>query len=111
MIAKLLRFALHQRFLAVLTGLVLVGVGVWDFNRLNPRGVHRDEIRTRRRRRPLLPRLVPPAPMTDIIAVLVTAPGLEKAAGVIRDFIEGYHEKLEEEFLFPEEANDCDLHP
>jgi len=34
LIAKLLRFALHQRFLAVLTGLVLVGVGVWDFNRL-----------------------------------------------------------------------------
>src|SRR5439155_15710364 len=29
------------------------------------------------------------------------APGLDKAAGIIRDFIEGYHEKLEEEFLFP----------
>src|SRR5437763_2947095 len=29
------------------------------------------------------------------------APGLETAAGIIRDFIEGYHEKLEEEFLFP----------
>src|SRR5437763_543702 len=29
------------------------------------------------------------------------APGLEKAAGIIRDFVEGYHEKLEEEFLFP----------
>ena len=34
MIAKLLRFALRQRFLSVLTGLALVGLGVWAFNQL-----------------------------------------------------------------------------
>src|SRR5262245_46603235 len=31
MIAKLLRLALHQRFLAVILGLALVGLGVWAF--------------------------------------------------------------------------------
>lgn len=34
MIAKLLRFALRQRFLSVLTGLALVGLGLWAFNQL-----------------------------------------------------------------------------
>ena len=34
MIAKLLRFALRQRFLAVLMGLVLVGLGLWAFTQL-----------------------------------------------------------------------------
>ena len=29
------------------------------------------------------------------------APGLQDAAKIIRDFIEAYHEKLEEQFLFP----------
>src|SRR2546426_974292 len=35
MIAKLLRLALHQRFLSILLGIVLVGVGVWAFNQLS----------------------------------------------------------------------------
>ena len=34
MIAKLLRFALQQRFLAITMGLVLVGLGVWSFQQL-----------------------------------------------------------------------------
>src|SRR5215471_9833587 len=34
MIAKLLRFALQQRFLAVTMGLVLVGLGLWAFTQL-----------------------------------------------------------------------------
>jgi len=34
LIAKLLRFALRQRFLSVLTGLALVGLGLWAFNQL-----------------------------------------------------------------------------
>lgn len=29
------------------------------------------------------------------------APGLDAAVKIIKDFIEGYHERLEEEFLFP----------
>src|SRR3989442_2132195 len=35
MIAKLLRLALHQRFLSMLLGVVLVAVGVWAFNQLS----------------------------------------------------------------------------
>src|SRR6185369_1866894 len=35
MIAKLLRLALHQRFLSVLMGLALVGLGAWAFNQLS----------------------------------------------------------------------------
>src|SRR3989442_7712270 len=35
MIAKLLRLALHQRFLSILLGIVLVGVGLWAFNQLS----------------------------------------------------------------------------
>src|SRR5712692_8595417 len=35
MIAKLLRLALHQRFLSILLGLALVGVGLWAFNQLS----------------------------------------------------------------------------
>src|SRR5882762_4088072 len=35
MIAKLLRLALHQRFLSILLGIVLVGLGVWAFNQLS----------------------------------------------------------------------------
>src|SRR4030081_1047439 len=35
MIAKLLRLALHQRFLSILVGLLLVGVGLWAFNQLS----------------------------------------------------------------------------
>src|SRR5437588_3564628 len=35
MIAQLLRLALHQRFLSILLGIVLVGVGVWAFNQLS----------------------------------------------------------------------------
>src|SRR3954454_23847214 len=34
MIAQLLRFALKQRFVTVLIGLTLIGVGVWAFNQL-----------------------------------------------------------------------------
>lgn len=34
MIARLLRFALHQRFLAVVLGVALVGLGVWAFRQL-----------------------------------------------------------------------------
>ena len=34
MIAKLLRFALRQRFVTVLAGLTLIGLGVWAFNQL-----------------------------------------------------------------------------
>ena len=35
MIAKLLRLALHQRFLAVVLGLALVGAGIWAFTQLS----------------------------------------------------------------------------
>jgi cobalt-zinc-cadmium resistance protein CzcA len=35
MIAKLLRLALHQRFLSILMGVALVAVGVWAFNQLS----------------------------------------------------------------------------
>jgi cobalt-zinc-cadmium resistance protein CzcA len=35
MIAKLLRLALHQRFLAVILGVALVGTGVWAFTQLS----------------------------------------------------------------------------
>src|ERR671935_1839126 len=35
MIAKLLRLALHQRFLSILLGAVLVAAGVWAFNQLS----------------------------------------------------------------------------
>jgi cobalt-zinc-cadmium resistance protein CzcA len=35
MIARLLRLALHQRFLSILIGLALVGVGLWAFNQLS----------------------------------------------------------------------------
>src|ERR1700690_3134211 len=35
MIARLLRLALHQRFLSLLMGLALVGVGLWAFNQLS----------------------------------------------------------------------------
>lgn len=35
MIAKLLRLALHQRFLSVLVGFVLVGLGLWAFSQLS----------------------------------------------------------------------------
>src|SRR5712691_5085842 len=35
MIARLLRLALHQRFLSILLGIVLVGAGVWAFNQLS----------------------------------------------------------------------------
>ncbi len=34
MIAKLLRFALHQRFITLLMGLTLVGLGIWAFEQL-----------------------------------------------------------------------------
>src|SRR3954468_10101074 len=34
MIAQLLRFALKQRFVTVLIGLTLIGVGLWAFNQL-----------------------------------------------------------------------------
>ena len=34
MIAKLLRFALHQRFVTLLAGLTLIGLGIWAFNQL-----------------------------------------------------------------------------
>src|SRR5262245_53638300 len=34
MIAKLLRMVLHQRFLSVLMGVALVGLGLWAFNQL-----------------------------------------------------------------------------
>jgi heavy metal efflux system protein len=34
MIAKLLQFALRQRFLSVLSGLVLIGAGLWAYNQL-----------------------------------------------------------------------------
>ena len=34
MIAKLLRFALRQRFLAVLMGLALIGLGIWAYLQL-----------------------------------------------------------------------------
>jgi cobalt-zinc-cadmium resistance protein CzcA len=35
MIAKLLRLALHQRFLSILLGLLLVGLGLWAFGQLS----------------------------------------------------------------------------
>jgi cobalt-zinc-cadmium resistance protein CzcA len=35
MIGRLLRLALHQRFLSILMGLTLVGVGLWAFNQLS----------------------------------------------------------------------------
>src|SRR5581483_6775071 len=35
MIAKLLRLALQQRFLALLLGLALVGLGIWAFTQLS----------------------------------------------------------------------------
>src|SRR6267143_4152259 len=35
MIARLLRLALHQRFVAIVLGLALVGVGLWAFNQLS----------------------------------------------------------------------------
>ena len=35
MIAKLLRLALHQRFLSILMGLLLVGIGLWAFKQLS----------------------------------------------------------------------------
>ena len=35
MIAKLLRLALHQRFLSIVVGLALVGLGLWAFNQLS----------------------------------------------------------------------------
>src|SRR5512135_2784772 len=35
MIARLLRFALHQRFLMVLLSVALIGFGVWSFQQLN----------------------------------------------------------------------------
>jgi heavy metal efflux system protein len=35
MIAQLLRLALHQRFLSILLGLALVGLGLWAFNQLS----------------------------------------------------------------------------
>ena len=34
MIAQLLRFALRQRFVTVLLGLTLIGVGLWAFSQL-----------------------------------------------------------------------------
>src|SRR5215510_371547 len=34
MIANVMRFALHQRFISVLLGIALVGLGVWAFNQL-----------------------------------------------------------------------------
>ncbi len=34
MIAKLLRFALHQRFLSMLTGCAVIGTGIWAFQQL-----------------------------------------------------------------------------
>jgi heavy metal efflux system protein len=34
MIAKLLRIALRQRFLALLTGLALIGLGIWAYLQL-----------------------------------------------------------------------------
>ena len=34
MIAKLMQFALRQRFLSVLSGLVLIGAGLWAYNQL-----------------------------------------------------------------------------
>ena len=34
MIAKLLRFALKQRFITLLMGLTLVGLGIWAFRQL-----------------------------------------------------------------------------
>ena len=34
MIAKLLRFALQQRFITVLIGLTLIGAGIWAFQQL-----------------------------------------------------------------------------
>src|SRR5215467_5017588 len=34
MIAKLLRFSLHQRFITILCGLTLLGVGIWAFEQL-----------------------------------------------------------------------------
>src|ERR1700736_1679974 len=35
MIVKLLRLALHQRFLSIVVGLVLIGLGIWAFNQLS----------------------------------------------------------------------------
>ena len=34
MIAKLLRFALKQRFITLLVGLTLIGAGIWSFQQL-----------------------------------------------------------------------------
>src|SRR3979490_856698 len=35
MIIKLLRLALHQRFLSIVVGLALIGLGIWAFNQLS----------------------------------------------------------------------------
>ena len=35
MIARLLRFALHQRFLSIASGLALLGLGVWAYSQLS----------------------------------------------------------------------------
>jgi len=34
LIAKLLRFALKQRFITLLVGLTLIGLGIWAFGQL-----------------------------------------------------------------------------
>ena len=38
MIAKLLRFALQQRFVSLVLGLTLIGLGLWAFQQLKLRG-------------------------------------------------------------------------
>jgi len=39
MIAKLLRFALQQRFVTIVMALILIGLGVWSFLQLKSRPI------------------------------------------------------------------------